>query len=142
MRHIPLLSSLIVAGCAVLPVHAPDTGHADREVIDLAAADLGLRTEYVDDAIGAVEVEIWEGRRNGDLGHGQMLPCGGEAGFVLDSAVARQEIGHALGLPHVDDPGNVMSDTSVGDDQTLTSKQKRALRRAVAWLHACGRAAR
>lgn len=133
---VALLCAALV-GCVTVPIHAQDEG--DRLAIAVAARDLGLRTEYVDTEKGAVKIEIRPEPPGGPLGIGEALPCGGRVESVADTTVLRHELGHALTLQHVDDPGNIMNETSVGSDQALTLKQRRQLRAAVTWLHVCGR---
>jgi hypothetical protein len=115
--------------CAVVPIHAPQASHADREAIDAAAADLGFSTQYLDSDQGAVTVDL---RPRTDVdGRAQRKACKRHIESTTDTAVLRHEFGHA------DDPSNVMTPHAGHDADQLTKEQRQRMAAELAMLRAC-----
>lgn len=135
MRWLDLLGlvAMAVCACATIPIHTD----ADTELVGTAAARLGLEPEYLAEAQGAIEVEIVPKRH---YHHGEAVDrkgCRRKVVSTADTAVLAHELGHALGLGHVDSPDNVMTPHAGDDADRLTAAQRRGMAASLALLRAC-----
>lgn len=122
----------LLAGCASIPVHAPTLEPGVN-----AAIDAGLHVKHGDED-APLRVTARPGLKFG--GHAYDTHGCTRQAYVRTGArpaIVAHELGHMMGLEHVDDPRNLMHPDAPTDHVGLTSEQRRTSKRARAVITAC-----
>ena len=133
-----LAAAAVLAACSTVPVYAPGLSAGVE-----AAIDVGLPVHVGAEEDALITVRERETLKYG--GHAYDTHGCKRRAYVRSSwnpetkaVVTAHELGHALGLAHVDDVTNLMYPTAPNRHGPLTSKQRRTARRESIVLQACG----
>lgn len=117
-----LVALALLLGCAHGPIpvrlvyHQDDFSAAEMATLaDDASSALGVPIELVDHRYGAITVDVHSANGRVAGRELQSIGCARIAWSEPDPLALAHEIGHTLGLQHVDEPGNLMHPFALGD---------------------------
>lgn len=147
-----LLTGLVVlstAGCQEpysdqIPIYWGRSAPEEPAFVDAIEDAFGMEVVETSDPYGAVSVYLYQEAQDGIvLGESAgFMPCGSSLWSTMEPQTLAHEIGHSLGLEHVDDDANLMHPELGPGRFELNDEQLETARISAGWWSQCDRDSR